>query len=200
MGKIEEIDDVNEKLFASIDGEGSDDQYSDYTGSARSSADLDENDDEDFTDLSDADDDVDSDNESVYSVADESLLDRLSALKDIIPPGVRSGVSDFTEQVVDNLWSIGKIVGAAGWIVSTSAIMVALPMVLEMQKDMEIEEIEKQQRQQMAAQAGLPGAPGVMAPQGGGGVPSLYPQGAVPLAASPTAQAISQQSNRPPGF
>ncbi|GAM88941.1 hypothetical protein ANO11243_069750 [Dothideomycetidae sp. 11243] len=80
---------------------------------------------------------------------DETLLDRLAALKDIIPPSTRKNVGaklDAASQWA--AWGLRKS-GSAAWIVTTSVLLVGVPWALafaeEQQMDMYDRELKAQE-------------------------------------------------------
>ncbi|KAF8631795.1 hypothetical protein AX17_005010 [Amanita inopinata Kibby_2008] len=98
--------------------------------------------------------------------ADESLLDRIAALKDIIPPTTRHNISSRVSQTASWFKRGGKVAGNIVWVVTTSALLVALPLALSLEDEAKIvaqekEMIEQQQgAQQMLAPSMYPPAPG----------------------------------------
>ncbi|KAJ2188703.1 mitochondrial import receptor subunit Tom22, partial [Coemansia sp. RSA 353] len=76
---------------------------------------------------------VDSDFEDDYM--DESLLERIAALKDIVPIEQRHAVSRLASQVA--YWGdFGmRLMGKLSWVVTTSALLVVLPLAYETDKD-----------------------------------------------------------------
>ena len=102
-----------------------------------------------------------------------------------------------TDMLQKTAWTGARLVGKAAWIVATTGIIMALPLILEVDREHLAQEQEKQmrqQQQQMAMQPGglyaggsPPGAGGPMPPQGGaptgGGGP--LPVGVAPQGSSP---------------
>ncbi|KAF2759179.1 mitochondrial import translocase, subunit Tom22 [Pseudovirgaria hyperparasitica] len=101
----------------------------------------------------DWDTDDDSDTSSVTSSLpdDETLAERLAALQDIIPPSyrhkVQSTVSTTTDWVKSGLLYSGK----ALWVISTSAILVAVPWALAYAEDQQMAEMEREMKMQQSA-------------------------------------------------
>lgn len=85
------------------------------------------------------------------AIEKESVLDRLSALVDIIPPRTRHSISTSLSQGTSFLKSGGRFVGNAVWIVTTSALLVALPLALVLEDEAKI---VQQEREIMAQQQG----------------------------------------------
>ncbi|KIJ53439.1 hypothetical protein M422DRAFT_58420 [Sphaerobolus stellatus SS14] len=109
--------------------------------------------------------------------AEETLVDRLAALVDIIPPTTRHSISTKVSKTTSFLFKSGKVLGNIAWVIATSALVVGLPLALVLEDEAKIVQQEKEQlAQQQGAQAML--APSVYPP---GSDPNLpRPQGVVP--------------------
>ncbi|KAG8931895.1 mitochondrial import receptor protein [Tulasnella sp. 419] len=99
----------------------------------------------------------------------ESIIERISALVDIIPPKTRSNISEKVSKTFGFLKTSSKVVGNVVWVVTTSALLVGLPLALSLEDEAKIVAQEKelqaqQQGQQMLANPGL--YPSTPAPQG----------------------------------
>ncbi|KAJ7696068.1 mitochondrial import translocase subunit Tom22 [Mycena rosella] len=84
---------------------------------------------------------------------DESLFDRLAALVDIVPPTTRHAISERVAKSASFLKRGGKLAGNFVWILTTSALLVALPLALVLEDEAKIvaqerEFLEQQQGQQ----------------------------------------------------
>ncbi|KAG8631020.1 hypothetical protein KVT40_000160 [Elsinoe batatas] len=82
---------------------------------------------------------------------DESLLDRLVALKDIIPPTARKNISasfDSASSLVKSGISIG---GKTLWVVSTSVLLVGVPWALALAEEQQMEMMEREMKAQERA-------------------------------------------------
>ncbi|CEP13955.1 hypothetical protein [Parasitella parasitica] len=109
---------------------------------------------EDYSDFSDDE----------FDDEDESLLDRITALKDIIPLKHRNRISNS----VSTLSSWGKtgatFVGKSAWVITTSMFLLVLPLALEIEKEQALVAYEKEALQQQGTQqmlaAGQPQIPG----------------------------------------
>ena len=82
------------------------------------------------------------------SVPDESFYDRLSALVDIVPPTTRQSISSSLFKTTSFIKKTGKVVGNVVWIVTTSALLIGLPLALSLEDEAKI----VQQEQEMLAQ------------------------------------------------
>lgn len=99
---------------------------------------------EDYSDFSDDEDDFDDE--------DESILDRITALKDIVPLKHRTRISNS----VSTLTSWGKtgatFVGKSAWVITTSMFLLVLPLALEIEKEQALVAYEKEAMQQQGTQ------------------------------------------------
>ncbi|KAF4617521.1 hypothetical protein D9613_006059 [Agrocybe pediades] len=108
---------------------------------------------------------------------DESLLDRIAALKDIVPPTTRHSIATRISKTATFVKKSSKVIGNIVWVVTTSALLVGLPLALVVEDEAKAVAQEKELLEQHQ------GAQQMMAP-------SLYPPGA-----------DSQQKGLvPPGF
>jgi import receptor subunit TOM22 len=100
---------------------------------------VEEDDDADYTDT-DSEISDDDDDESL----EETLLERISALKDMIPPKQRAAVAnafDATSSFVT--WGL-RMGGKSLWVLSTSAIMLGVPYALAVGEEQQMVEMEKE--------------------------------------------------------
>jgi len=113
---------------------------------------------------------------------EESFYERLAALVDIVPPTTRNKISSRFSQTTDILKKTGKVLGNIVWIVTTSALLVGLPLALSLEDEAKIVAQEKEMlAQQQGAQQMLS--------------PSMYP---APPGSSPNQ--VQQKGIVPPGF
>ncbi|KAJ1651604.1 mitochondrial import receptor subunit Tom22 [Dispira simplex] len=165
MVKIEQLDPLENNEF-DFDKE---DEYTDISGS-------------EFSDSDFEDDDLE------YEIEEESLLERLAALKDIIPERQRNAVSNYVGSVV-NAGRYGlSLVGKTTWVLSTTALVLLVPLALEMEKEQALTQYENEARlTQQGPQHALQ--------------PGVYPPGAGMNAVPGSAPATSQPGlASPPGF
>jgi import receptor subunit TOM22 len=100
--------------------------------------------------------------EDGFDPASETLYDRLVALKDIVPPTARLTAAERYEQAKAwAYWGVQKAGGVA-WVVSTSALLVGLPLALAIEDETRIVQQEREmqmqsQGQQQVSRAALPG-------------------------------------------
>ncbi|KIO24252.1 hypothetical protein M407DRAFT_244538 [Tulasnella calospora MUT 4182] len=104
---------------------------------------------------------------------EESLTERLSALIDIVPPKTRKSIADKVSATAGFFGKSGKVLGNIVWVVTTSALLIGLPLALSLEDEAKImaqeRELEGQREgQAMLANPGLyPQATPGSAPQGG---------------------------------
>ncbi|ORY92026.1 mitochondrial outer membrane translocase complex, subunit Tom22 [Syncephalastrum racemosum] len=101
--------------------------------------------------LSDDGDDNYSDfSDDEFDDEDESLLERIAALKDIIPLKHRNRLSSGFSSVT----SWGKtgvtFVGKSAWVLTTSMLLLVLPLALEIEKEQALVAYEKEAMQQQS--------------------------------------------------
>ena len=87
--------------------------------------------------------------DSEHSV-DESFLDRVAALVDIVPPTTRHSISSRISKTASFIKRGGKLAGNIVWIVTTSALLVALPLALSLEDEARIVAQEKEMMEQQS--------------------------------------------------
>jgi import receptor subunit TOM22 len=97
----------------------------------------------DINDVSDIEDDEDEDD-----YLDETFLERVAALKEIIPLSTRHFMSRQTDRLVSTCWQVKSFVGTLTWIITTSALMVGVPLVLELEREQQYIQYEKEMQLQ----------------------------------------------------
>ena len=84
---------------------------------------------------------------------EESFYERIVALADIIPPTTRQSISAKLGKTAGVLSTTGKVVGNLVWIVTTSALLIGLPLALVLEDEAKIVQQEKEMlAQQQGAQ------------------------------------------------
>lgn len=89
-----------------------------------------------------SDDDYDSDFEDDYD-ENETFVDRLVALKDIIPPKQRQSISKFFNSSSYFLRNAFSKTGTITWAVTTSALLLGVPLSLSILAEQQLIEMEK---------------------------------------------------------
>ncbi|KAE9403962.1 hypothetical protein BT96DRAFT_444414 [Gymnopus androsaceus JB14] len=101
------------------------------------------------------------------SSAAKSLFDRLAALVDIVPPTTRHKISSSIASTGSFLKTSGKVVGNIVWIVTTSALLVGLPLAVSLEDEAKVVAQEREQQEQQAGQQMLSsGSPKSLVPPG----------------------------------
>ncbi|TKA65273.1 hypothetical protein B0A55_10090 [Friedmanniomyces simplex] len=91
---------------------------------------------------------------------DETLLDRLVALKDIVPPTYRKNLSNAASTGYTWGAKAASFSGNALWVLSTSALLLGVPWALAFSEEQQVQEMEREMRMQQNAQGLLTqGAP-----------------------------------------
>lgn len=91
-----------------------------------------------------AESDVSDQELALYDPSQETLRERLAALKDMVPPTTRQSIADtFHSGASWVKWTGGKL-GNAAWIVTTSALVVGLPLMLSIEGEAAIVAQEKE--------------------------------------------------------
>jgi import receptor subunit TOM22 len=82
---------------------------------------------------------------------DETILDRLSALVDIVPPTTRKNISNAASTGYS--WaSMGlRLSGKTLWVLSTSALLLGVPWALAFSEEQQVQEMEREMRMQQSA-------------------------------------------------
>ncbi|OZJ02304.1 hypothetical protein BZG36_05195 [Bifiguratus adelaidae] len=124
--------------------------------------------DSDYSDYSDSEDDH----------VEESLLDRVYALRDMIPLEQRTAFANASSTAFSYGRTGVQWLGKGAWVVTTSMLLLVLPLALEIEKEAALVQYEKEamQQQQGAQQMLTPNIygqpqPGQPQPQGGKVVP-----------------------------
>jgi import receptor subunit TOM22 len=107
-----------------------------------------EDQDNDFLDTdseisSENDSDDDDDDDDTF---EETVYDRLVALKDMIPPKHRARISTVFNTTYDTISSGMLFGGKALWVISTSAIMLGVPYALAIAEEQQMIEMEKEMK------------------------------------------------------
>ncbi|KAH0847655.1 hypothetical protein AYO21_02914 [Fonsecaea monophora] len=97
-------------------------------------------DDEDYTDT----DSEISDDDAVEAPLDESIIDRLSALRDIVPPKTRARLVSATQTVFSAANASITFGGKSLWVVATSILLLGIPYALALGEEQQYMEEERQ--------------------------------------------------------
>lgn len=129
--------------------------------------------DDQYTDVSS---ETDSEAEDVDDdLLDETLLDRLSALRDIVPPPTRAKISNVVGRVRSGVSTVALFGGKGLWAITSSLLLLGIPFMMAVEMEAQAQEEEK-----------------ALAMQTGGN--DILAQG------TQATQSPVQQGVRPPGF
>lgn len=82
---------------------------------------------------------------------DESLLERLAALKDIVPPTYRKNIAAAAETGYSWASKGLSLSGKTLWVVSTSVLLLGVPWALAFSEEQQVQEMEREMRAQQGA-------------------------------------------------
>ena len=82
---------------------------------------------------------------------DETLYDRVLALKDIVPPTYRTRLSNASSTGYNWASRALSLGGKTLWVVSTSALLLGVPWALAFSEEQQVQEMEKEMRMQQSA-------------------------------------------------
>lgn len=83
-------------------------------------------------------------NDSDYDPSDETLAERLYALRDIVPPTTRSWISGKASSVGNAAWSVLSFSGKGAWVITTSALFFGVPFALSFAEDQQLTAMEQE--------------------------------------------------------
>ncbi|WRT64576.1 uncharacterized protein IL334_001508 [Kwoniella shivajii] len=104
--------------------------------------------------------------EDDFNPKDETVYERIAALKDIVPPQTRSSLySKYKTATSWAFWSV-QSTGTLAWWISTSALLVGLPLALAIEDETRVVQQEREMQMQSQGQQQLLGGPQQAQPQG----------------------------------
>ncbi|KAI0460524.1 mitochondrial outer membrane translocase complex, subunit Tom22 [Xylaria acuta] len=98
-----------------------------------------EEDDADYTDT-----DSEISEESEYDPSDETLAERLYALRDIVPPQTRGYIANTVSTAGNAVRSALSFGGKSLWVISSSALLLGIPWALAWAEEQQVLEMEKE--------------------------------------------------------
>ncbi|KAI5959848.1 TOM22 [Candida pseudojiufengensis] len=99
-----------------------------------------------------------SDDEDDFDYSNETIYDRIIALKDIISPQQRDNISKFTSLISNYSSIIANKSGTLLWGLTSSSLLLGVPLALAILSETQLQEMEKDMSLQKSAQDVL--APG----------------------------------------
>ncbi|KAI1751480.1 mitochondrial outer membrane translocase complex, subunit Tom22 [Xylaria castorea] len=100
--------------------------------------------DEDDGDYTDTDSEIS--DESEYDPRDESLGERLFALRDIVPPQTRGYITNTISTAGNAVKSALSFGGKSLWVISSSALLLGIPWALAWAEEQQVLEMEKEMK------------------------------------------------------
>ncbi|KAI0834810.1 Tom22-domain-containing protein [Hypoxylon sp. FL0890] len=98
-------------------------------------------DDEDYTDT-----ESEISNDSDYDPSNETLAERLYALRDMIPPQTRTSIANKFNATTSAISSVLSFGGKTLWVISTSALILGVPWALAWAEEQQVMEMEKEMK------------------------------------------------------
>ncbi|KAK2612182.1 mitochondrial import receptor subunit Tom22 [Conoideocrella luteorostrata] len=95
--------------------------------------------DDDFTDT-----DSEISNDSDYDPSEETLAERLYALRDIVPPTTRGWISSRVNSISNKAWNVLSFSGKGAWVITTSALFFGVPFALSFAEDQQLTAMEQE--------------------------------------------------------
>lgn len=86
---------------------------------------------------------------------DESIYDRLSALKDIVPPKTRASISSFAANTASAVSTGVNYSGKGMWVLISSVLLLGIPYALALSEEQALVEAERQQGMMQEGAQGL---------------------------------------------
>ncbi|KAG7660596.1 TOM22 [[Candida] subhashii] len=102
--------------------------------------------------------DSESDSDDEFDYENETVLDRIVALKDIIAPEQRETISNLGSSITNLVTSGLNKTGSFLWVLTTSSLLLGVPLALAILAETQLQEMEKDMSLQQSAQDVL--APG----------------------------------------
>lgn len=83
-------------------------------------------------------------NESEYDPTEETLAERLYALRDIVPPTTRGWISSKVNTISSATWTALSFGGTSAWVITTSALFFGVPFALSFAEDQQLSAMEQE--------------------------------------------------------
>ncbi|KAH6658114.1 mitochondrial outer membrane translocase complex, subunit Tom22 [Truncatella angustata] len=99
---------------------------------------------EDDDDYSDTDSEIS--NESDYDPSNETLGERLYALRDIVPPQTRQSIANGVNNTTDAVKSVLSFGGKTLWVIATSALVLGVPWALAFAEEQQVMDMEREMK------------------------------------------------------
>ncbi|CAI2180636.1 19592_t:CDS:2 [Funneliformis geosporum] len=106
----------------------------------------------------------DSDSEDDFE--DETWIERIRALRDIVPTDTRESITYNISSIMSFGVRSARFLGNGAWILTTSALLVVFPLLIEIGRESAINQMESEQMLNQGDPYGQPGQPGQPLPPG----------------------------------
>ena len=83
-------------------------------------------------------------NESDFDPSEETLLDRLFALRDVVSPTTRGWIASRVGEFSSTAWTVLSFSGKGAWVVTTSALFFGVPWALSFAEDQQLTAMEEE--------------------------------------------------------
>ncbi|EPY51701.1 TOM complex subunit Tom22 [Schizosaccharomyces cryophilus OY26] len=108
----------------------------------------------------------DSDESDFEGLEDETIFDRIAALKEVVPVTWRVRIADSAKCAVSGVSRLSSFGGKSLWVLSTSALLLGVPFMMSVEDEAQLSEYEKQLKDQRGANEVIaPGATSNALPQ-----------------------------------
>ena len=105
--------------------------------------DYDVNNDDNYTDASASDSESDAESEDDGAALNETLYERVAALRDIIPPPTRARISSAFTTTKSGLGSVATFGGKSLWALTSSLLLIGIPFMMAVEAEAQAQEEEK---------------------------------------------------------
>lgn len=93
----------------------------------------------------------DSDESDFEGLEEETIIDRIAALKEIVPVTWRVKIADGAKTATTGLSKLAQFGGKSMWVISTSALLLGVPFMMSLEEEAQLTEYEKQIKDQRGA-------------------------------------------------
>ncbi len=94
--------------------------------------------------FTDTDSEVSDDEDDFFDIENETFVERIIALKDILPPQQRTNIVNFANGVTNFATSSVTNTGKFIWVITTSVLLVGTPLALSILSEQQLIEQEKE--------------------------------------------------------
>lgn len=103
--------------------------------------------DDEYSDVeSDSDSDAEFEEDDVDDIANETIADRIVALKDALPPSYRYTLAGVSAKVGSAVQTTASFAGKSLWIITTSSLLLGVPLALSIIGEQQLIEMEREMK------------------------------------------------------